>query len=87
MGIASWLTYMGFEMELELAAEAVLAIGIVPEPFADSVAFVFRVGWSTVCPLMGLAKPTVADAASTATNKGDKRVSLRSFSTSTHHIY
>ena len=86
MGIASSLTYTGFEMELELASEAVFAVGIASALFADSIGFVSRFGWSRVCPLIGLAKPKVADAASTATKKGDKRVCLRSFSTSTHHV-
>jgi 23S rRNA G2445 N2-methylase RlmL len=40
-----------------------------------------------VCPVIGLEKLIVAEVASKATKKGDKRISLRFFDTSTHHIY
>jgi hypothetical protein len=72
-------------MESELAAEAVLAVavGLVPMLLGD---FVSTGGWSTVCPRIGLEKLKVAEAASTAANKGDKRICLRSFDTSTHHV-
>jgi hypothetical protein len=72
-------------MESELAAEAVLAVavGLVPMLLGD---FLSRVGWSTVCPRIGLEKTKVDEAASTAAKKGDKRICLRSFGTSTHHV-
>ncbi len=54
---------------------------------ADSGGFVVTGEELVVCPMLGLEKPIVADAASTAANKGDKRISLRSFDTSTHHVY
>jgi hypothetical protein len=83
-GAAFLLTSTEPEIELESASDVVLAVGIVSTRVAESVS---RVGWSTVCPFAGLVKPKVAEAASTATKKGVKRISLRSFDTSTHHVY
>jgi hypothetical protein len=73
-------------MELEFASDAVVAVGIGVELRADSVGSGSSEDWSTVCPLIGVDKPKVADAASIAAKNGDKRMSLRSFSTSTHHV-
>ena len=72
-------------MESESAAELVLAVavGFAPARLGN---FVSTGGWSTVCPRIGLEKLKVAEAASTAANKGDKRICLRSFDTSTHHV-
>jgi hypothetical protein len=70
-------------MELELASEATSDPGVTSVLFAN---FELGVAWSTVCPAMGLAKPRVVEAASIAATKGVKRMSLRSFGTSTHHV-
>ena len=88
-GARSWLTYTGLDTEIESASDAVTAVvvGVAPILFAGSVDSVSRVDWSTVCPLTPLAKPILAVVARIAAKKGDNRISLRSFSTSTHHVY
>ena len=54
---------------------------------SGSVALDGRVGESRVCPFTGLDKQKVAEAASIVAKKGDKRMSLSSFDTSTHQVY
>jgi hypothetical protein len=83
------LTYIGFKIELELASDtdSSVAVGVAPLPNVDLVRVGFRVGWSAVCPLTELDKQKVVEAASIAAKKGDKRIALRSFGTSTHHVY
>ena len=88
-GAPFWLTYTGFDMETESASDAVFAVvvGVASMLFGGSVDSVSRVDWSTVCPLTPLAKPILAVVARIAAKKGDNRICLRSFSTSTHHVY
>lgn len=66
-----------------------LAVGTPPVLLvaSGSVAFDWGLGKSRVCPFTGLDKQKVAEAASIAAKKGDKRMSLSSFDTSTHHVY
>ena len=66
-----------------------LAVGTPPLLLvaSGSVAFDWGVGKSRVCPFTGLDTQKVAEAASIAAKKGDKRMSLSSFDTSTHHVY
>ncbi len=88
-GAPSWLTYTGLDMETESASDAVFAVvvGVASMLFGGSVDSVSRVDWSTVCPLTPFAKPILAVVARIAAKKGDNRIFLRSFSTSTHHVY
>jgi hypothetical protein len=64
------------------------AVGTPPLLLVASGSVVdWGVSKSRVCPFTGLDKQKVAEAASIAAKKGDKRMSLSSFDTSTHHIY
>lgn len=84
------MTYIGFNIEFELASDAgwSVAVGTAPLLFADSIGFGSRAAWLGVCPLVGMDKHKVAEAESVAAKKGDKRMSLSfgTFGTSTHQV-